>query len=212
MSVQVGAPAPKFDLESDDGTRRTLRDFDGKWLVLYFYPRDNTPGCTREAQEFTKAAPRLRKLGARVAGVSRDSVKSHCSFRDKISIGFPLLSDPGLIAHKSYSAWGEKLMYGKRIEGALRTTFLIAPNGRIAQVWRNVRVDGHADAVVAALTAATTTGGAALAKGAAAAPRAVKVKGPATPAAKATKGKVAKTSAAKAKTSKAKRRTRARRT
>jgi peroxiredoxin Q/BCP len=212
MTADVGANAPDFELESDAGARMGLRDFEGEWLVLYFYPRDNTPGCTREAQEFTKAAPRLRKLGARVAGVSRDSVKSHCSFRDKISIGFPLLSDPGLIAHKSYSAWGEKLMYGKRIEGALRTTFLIAPNGRIAQVWRNVRVDGHADAVVAALTAATTTGGAAPAKGAAAAPRAVKVKGPATPAAKATKGKVAKTSAAKAKTSKAKRRTRARRT
>ena len=156
MTLDVGAAAPDFDLESDAGERTRLRDFEGEWLVLYFYPRDNTPGCTREAQDFTRAAARLRKLGARVVGVSRDSVKSHGSFRDKIAIGFPLLSDPDLEAHRSFGAWGEKVMYGKRIEGTLRTTFLIAPNGRIAQVWRSVRVDGHADAVAAALLAATT--------------------------------------------------------
>jgi peroxiredoxin Q/BCP len=206
MTADVGANAPDFELESDAGTRIGLRDFDGEWLVLYFYPRDNTPGCTREAQEFTKAAARLRKLGARVAGVSRDSVKSHCSFRDKIAIGFPLLSDPQLTAHKSYGAWGEKLMYGKRIEGTLRTTFLIAPNGRIAEVWRNVRVDGHADAVTAALTAATTTGTTDAAR------QTVKAKGPAARGAKVTKGTASKGGAAKAKASKAKRRTRARRT
>ncbi|HTB72756.1 MAG TPA: peroxiredoxin [Polyangiaceae bacterium] len=156
MTLDVGATAPDFDLESDAGERMRLGDFEGEWLVLYFYPRDNTPGCTREAQDFTRAAARLHKLGARVVGVSRDSVKSHGSFRDKIAIGFPLLSDPDLEAHRAFGAWGEKLMYGKRIEGTLRTTFLIAPNGRIAQVWRGVRVDGHADAVVAALLAATT--------------------------------------------------------
>jgi peroxiredoxin Q/BCP len=205
MTADVGAKAPNFDLESDAGTRMGLRDFDGEWLVLYFYPRDNTPGCTREAQEFTKAAARLRKLGARVAGVSRDSVKSHCSFRDKIAIGFPLLSDPDLTAHRSYGAWGEKLMYGKRIEGALRTTFLISPNGRIAEVWRNVRVDGHADAVVAALTAATTGA-------AGAAPKTVKVKGPVARGAKVTTSKASRARAAKVKASKAKGRTRARRT
>ncbi len=154
MTADVGSTAPDFDLESDAGTRVRLADFEGEWLVLYFYPRDSTPGCTREAQDFTKAAPRLRKLGARVAGVSRDSVKSHCSFRDKFSLGFPLLSDPDLDAHRSYGAWGHKVMYGKHIEGTLRTTFLIAPNGRVAQVWRGVRVDGHADTVIDALTAA----------------------------------------------------------
>jgi peroxiredoxin Q/BCP len=159
MTLDVGAAAPDFDLESDTGERMRLRDFEGEWLVLYFYPRDNTPGCTREAQDFTRTAARLRKLGARIVGVSRDTVKSHCSFRDKISIGFPLLSDPDLEAHRSFAAWGEKLMYGKRIEGTLRTTFLIAPNGRIAQVWRNVRVDGHAGAVADALVAATSTDG-----------------------------------------------------
>lgn len=153
MSVQVGAPAPKFDLESDDGTRRTLRDFDGKWLVLYFYPRDNTPGCTREAQDFSSAAGRLRKLGAEVAGVSKDSVKSHGGFRDKFDIRFPLLSDPDLAAHKAYEAWGTKTMYGKKIEGTLRSTFLIAPDGTVAQIWKSVKVDGHADKVIAALSA-----------------------------------------------------------
>jgi peroxiredoxin Q/BCP len=156
MTADVGAPAPGFDLESDAGTRMRLGDFEGEWLVLYFYPRDSTPGCTREAQAFTQAAGRLRKLGARVAGVSKDSVKSHCTFRDKFAIGFPLLSDPELGVHTAYGAWGKKVMYGKQIEGTLRSTFLIAPNGRIAEAWRNVRVDGHADAVVAALMHATS--------------------------------------------------------
>src|ERR1700674_2715995 len=87
-----GAAAPKFDLESDAGEHVTLKDFAGKWLVLYFYPRDNTPGCTREAQDFTKAAARLKKLGAEVVGVSKDSVTSHCGFKEKIGIGFRLLS------------------------------------------------------------------------------------------------------------------------
>jgi peroxiredoxin Q/BCP len=152
MSVQVGAPAPKFELESDDGARRTLLDFKGKWLVLYFYPRDNTPGCTREAQDFSAAAGRLRKLGAEVVGVSKDSVKSHCGFRDKFALRFPLLSDPDLVAHKAYGAWGTKVMYGKKVEGTLRSTFLIAPDGSVAQIWKSVKVDGHAEKVIAALS------------------------------------------------------------
>jgi peroxiredoxin Q/BCP len=152
MSIQVGAPAPKFELEGDDGARRTLLDFKGKWLVLYFYPRDNTPGCTREAQDFSAAAARLRKLGAEVVGVSKDSVKSHCGFRDKFGLRFPLLSDPDLAAHKAYGAWGTKVMYGKKVEGTLRSTFLIAPDGTVAQVWKSVKVDGHAEKVIAALS------------------------------------------------------------
>jgi peroxiredoxin Q/BCP len=208
MTLDVGAAAPDFDLESDAGERMRLGDFEGEWLVLYFYPRDNTPGCTREAQDFTRAAARLHKLGARVVGVSRDSVKSHSSFRAKIAIGFPLLSDPDLEAHRSFAAWGEKLMYGKRIEGALRTTFLIAPNGRIAQVWRNVRVDGHADAVVAALLTATEGQGAGAAgerKGKPAAKRTTRAKtsGGAKGVAKVSAAKGA-TGAKKAKANKAK--------
>jgi peroxiredoxin Q/BCP len=156
MSADVGAAAPKFDLESDSGEHVALSAFKGKWLVLYFYPRDNTPGCTREAQDFTLIAARLRKLGAEVAGVSKDSVKSHCGFRDKFKIGFRLLSDPDLTVHKAYEAWGTKTLYGKKIEGTLRSTFLIAPDGKIARIWRNVKVNGHAEQVVEALSASAS--------------------------------------------------------
>jgi thioredoxin-dependent peroxiredoxin len=143
--------APTFNLPSDTGEQVRLADFAGKWLVVYFYPRDNTPGCTREAQDFTDAAAKLRKLGAEVVGISKDSVKSHCSFKEKIGIGFPLLSDPDLTAHKAYGAWGTKTMYGKKVEGTIRSTFLVAPDGKIARSWSGVKVDGHAEKVIAAL-------------------------------------------------------------
>jgi peroxiredoxin Q/BCP len=146
--------APKFDLESDEGSRVRLSDFEGKWLVVYFYPRDNTPGCTREAQDFTKAVARLKKLGAEVVGISKDSIKSHCGFKEKIGIKFPLLSDPDLVAHKAFGAWGTKVMYGKSVEGTLRSTFLISPEGKLVQSWKSVKVDGHVDKVLAALQAA----------------------------------------------------------
>jgi thioredoxin-dependent peroxiredoxin len=146
-----GAPAPKFDLETDEGGRATSKDFAGKWLVLYFYPRDNTPGCTREAQDFTKAASRLKKLGAEVAGVSKDSAQSHAGFKEKIGIGFRLLSDPSLEAHRAFGAWGKKVMYGKEVEGVIRSTFLVAPDGTLARSWSGVKVDGHVDKVIAAL-------------------------------------------------------------
>jgi peroxiredoxin Q/BCP len=143
--------APKFVLESDQGTRVSLDDFAGKWLIVYFYPRDNTPGCTREAADFTKAAPALKKLGAEVVGISKDSVKSHCGFRDKMGISFRLLSDPDLAAHKAYGAWGTKNMYGKKVEGTIRSTFLVSPEGKIARTWKSVKVDGHAERVIEAL-------------------------------------------------------------
>jgi peroxiredoxin Q/BCP len=149
--AEAGEPAPDFELESDGGGRVSLADFEGKWLIVYFYPKDNTPGCTREAQAFTASGPRLAKLGAAVLGISKDSVKSHCGFRDKIGIRFPLLSDPDLAAHKAYGAWGMKTMYGKKVEGTIRSTFLVAPDGTIARAWRSVKVDGHADAVEEAL-------------------------------------------------------------
>jgi len=147
----TGAKAPGFDLESDDGEQVTLGSFEGKWLVLYFYPKDNTPGCTREAQGFTAAGAQLAKLGAAVVGVSKDTAKTHCGFKEKIGIGFPLLSDPTLATHRAYGAWGKKVMYGKQVEGVIRSTFLIAPDGKVAKAWRSVKVDGHVDAVVAAL-------------------------------------------------------------
>lgn len=171
MIPDVGAAAPAFDLESDNGSRVTLADFGGQWLILYFYPRDNTPGCTLEAQDFTRIAPRLKKLGAAVAGVSKDSVKSHGSFRDKVKIGFRLLSDPERVAHEAYGAWGTKTMYGKEIEGTLRSTFLVSPAGAVARVWRSVKVKGHADAVADAIAELT---GAPAAKKAAQVPSAKK--------------------------------------
>ena len=146
-----GSAIPDFDLESDSGVRLTRADFAGRWLVLYFYPKDNTPGCTREAQDFTKAAARLKKLGAEVVGVSRDSIKSHCGFKEKIGIGFRLLSDPDLKGHRAFGAWGKKVMYGKEVEGVIRSTFLVGPDGKLVKAWRSVKVDGHVEKVLTAL-------------------------------------------------------------
>jgi thioredoxin-dependent peroxiredoxin len=153
MAVQEGAAAPKFELVSDTGAKVTSSDYAGRWLVLYFYPRDNTPGCTREAHDFTAAASRLNELGADVVGVSRDSVQSHQGFKGKCKIGFTLLSDPALAAHRAFGAWGTKTMYGKKVEGVIRSTFLVAPDGTVARVWSGVKVDGHVDKVIAALEA-----------------------------------------------------------
>jgi peroxiredoxin Q/BCP len=151
MPTKADVSAPEFDLETDEGKHISLDDFAGKWLIVYFYPRDNTPGCSREATDFTKAAPVLKKLGAEVVGVSKDSVTSHSGFREKMGITFRLLSDPKLEAHRAYGAWGIKNMYGKKVEGTIRSTFLISPKGQVARVWKNVKVNGHVDAVVAAL-------------------------------------------------------------
>jgi peroxiredoxin Q/BCP len=151
MPLEPGSKAPKFDLESDSGERIALKDFAGKWLVLYFYPKDSTPGCTREGQEFSKAAARLKKLGAQVVGVSRDSIKSHCTFKDKFKISVPLLSDPERKVHEAYGAWGTKTMYGKKVEGVIRSTFLVSPDGKIAKAWKGVKVDGHVEKVLESL-------------------------------------------------------------
>jgi thioredoxin-dependent peroxiredoxin len=151
MPLEAGSKAPKFKLESDAGSEVSLADYAGKWLVLYFYPKDNTPGCTREAQDFTKAAAKLKKLGAEVVGISKDSVKSHCGFKEKIGIKFTLLSDPELEAHEAYGAWGTKVMYGKKVQGVIRSTFLVSPDGKIAHAWRGVKVDGHVDKVLASI-------------------------------------------------------------
>jgi len=159
MTAEEGATAPAFDLESDSGHRITSDDYAGKWLVLYFYPKDNTPGCTREAHDFTAAAAKMKKLGAEVVGVSKDSVKSHCGFRDKEGIKFALLSDPELETHKAYGAWGTKTMYGKKVTGVIRSTFLVSPEGKVAKVWKGVKVDGHVDKVLAALEDAKNGGG-----------------------------------------------------
>lgn len=148
--LKEGDKAPAFDLESDEGGKVSSNDFATDKLVLYFYPRDNTPGCTRQAQAFTEQKKKIEAAGAKVIGVSRDSLKSHQSFRTKCGLGITLLSDPDLKVHKAYGAFGTKTMYGKKIEGVLRTTFII-DRGKVVRVFPNVKVDGHADAVLRAL-------------------------------------------------------------
>jgi peroxiredoxin Q/BCP len=149
--LQPGDKAPAFSLQAASGTTVSLRDYAGKTVVLYFYPKDSTPGCTREAEAFRDAAPALKKKNAVVLGVSKDSLASHCKFRDKYSLNFPLLSDPDGEVIARYGAWGEKNLYGKKSMGIIRTTVVIAPDGKIKKVFPKVKVDGHADAVLAAL-------------------------------------------------------------
>jgi peroxiredoxin Q/BCP len=151
--LEVGKKAPAFTMESSDGGVVKLSDYAGKIVVLYFYPRDNTPGCTVEANDFNKALPVLKKLGAVVLGVSKDTIASHCKFRDKFGLGFPLLSDPEGKVLESYGAWGDKVMYGKKMKGIIRSTVLIGKDGKIAQLWPKVSVKGHIDAVVEAIEA-----------------------------------------------------------
>jgi peroxiredoxin Q/BCP len=149
--LSAGDKAPAFDLPSDSGKNVKLGDYAGKTFVLYFYARDNTPGCTREAQAFTALLPKFKKAGVDVLGVSKDTVASHCGFRDTLKLKVALLSDPDLAVHKAYGAFGEKTMYGKKVNGVIRSTFLI-DKGKIKRAWASVKVDGHAEAVFEALS------------------------------------------------------------
>jgi thioredoxin-dependent peroxiredoxin len=152
--LKEGDKAPAFALESDSGKKISLADFAGKTLVVYFYPRDNTPGCTREAIAFSGARAAFEKAGATVVGVSKDSIASHCKFRDQHKLSIPLLSDPDLFVHKAFGAYGEKTMYGKKVEGVIRSTFVIDGNGIITKAFPSVKVDGHDEQVLKALSAA----------------------------------------------------------
>ena len=125
MSLTVGQPAPSFTLPSSDGGTFALDDLRGTNVVVYFYPRDNTPGCTIEAEEFRDAVPALKQLGAMVVGISKDSIASHCKFRDKFHLTFPLLSDADGHVLEAYGAWGEKMMYGKPMVGVIRSTAIV---------------------------------------------------------------------------------------
>ena len=149
--LKEGQKAPPFKLESSDGKTVSLADFAGKSVVLYFYPRDNTPGCTREAEAFRDAAAALKKKNAVVLGVSKDSIASHCKFRDKYRLNFPLLSDPDGDVLEKYGAWGEKVLYGKKSMGIIRSTVVIGPDGKIKKLFPKVKVDGHAEEVLAVL-------------------------------------------------------------
>jgi peroxiredoxin Q/BCP len=153
MAIEVGKKAPAFTLESSDGGKIKLGEQSGKVVVVYFYPRDNTPGCTIEAQEFSAAVPALKKLGAVVYGISKDTIASHCKFRDKYGLQFPLLTDADGKVMEAYEAWGDKVMYGKKMKGIIRSTVVIGKDGKIVQHWPKVRVKGHVAEVVDAVKA-----------------------------------------------------------
>jgi peroxiredoxin Q/BCP len=149
--IEPGAKAPAFTLTADDGSQVRLADLAGRPVVLYFYPKDDTPGCTKEACAFRDLAGDMKKLGATVLGVSPDDIASHAAFRDKYRLNFPLLADEGHKLAEKYGAWREKNMYGKKSMGVQRSTYLIGPDGRVAHVWKRVQVDGHDQQVLAAL-------------------------------------------------------------
>jgi peroxiredoxin Q/BCP len=152
-AASEGSKAPAFRLPRDGGGTLTLSDFSGRKLVLFFYPRADTPGCTREAIDFTRLSGPFADAGTAVLGVSADPVKAQDKFRDKHGLSVPLMSDESHKTLEAYGAWGEKSMYGKTFLGVIRTTVLIGADGRIAKMWRYVKVDGHAEAVLAAARA-----------------------------------------------------------
>lgn len=151
--IETGQKAPDFSLPSDDGSRVTLSGLRGSPVVLYFYPRDDTPGCTREACSFRDRNAELAALGARVLGVSTDDLESHGKFREKYHLDFPLLADTEHRVAEQYGAWREKVRSGKTSMGIQRSTFLIDAEGIVRKVWRNVEVEGHDQQVIEALKA-----------------------------------------------------------
>lgn len=151
MSIALGKKAPAFELPSSEGGTISLRDLAGRYAVIFFYPKDNTPGCTLEAQGFRDAKERIEALGARVLGVSKDSLASHAKFREKHGLNFPLLSDPEGTMIEAYGAWGEKVLYGKRSMGIIRSTVILDPKGKVVAHFPKVKVQGHVDEVIARL-------------------------------------------------------------
>lgn len=146
-----GDKAPDFKLEGDDGKTHTLKEFSGKTLILYFYPKDNTPGCTVEACEFRDEAPTYKKRKAVVVGVSPDSIASHGKFRDKHDLNFLLLADPDHEVAEAYGAWGDKVLYGRKFKGIIRSTFVIDGKGKVQSAQYKVSPKGHARAILESL-------------------------------------------------------------
>ena len=146
--LAVGNKAPSFELPNQNGNIVKLSDFSGKWLVAYFYPRDDTPGCTVEAKEFTELKKMFEANGATILGVSPDNEAKHCKFIDKHGLKIDLLADSEKSMLSDYGVWQEKSMYGKTYMGVVRTTYLIDPDGNIAEAWTKVKAKGHADAVL----------------------------------------------------------------
>jgi peroxiredoxin Q/BCP len=149
-AIDEGDKAPAFAIETDGAKKVSLKDFAGKPLVLYFYPKDDTSGCTKEAVDFSGAAAAFKKAGITVLGVSKDSVASHEKFRKKHALTIILGSDPEGAMIESYGSWVEKSMYGRKYTGIDRSTFLIDAKGKVAKIWRKVRVPGHVEEVLSA--------------------------------------------------------------
>ncbi len=146
-ALQIGEQAPDFSLPRDGGDTVTLDDFHGHYLIIYFYPKDDTPGCTAEAVDFTALHAKIKLINGRVIGVSKDTVAKHDKFVAKHDLTIPLLSDAEGDMCESYGVWVEKNMYGRKYMGIERATYLIGPTGKILQIWRKVRAKGHAEAV-----------------------------------------------------------------
>jgi peroxiredoxin Q/BCP len=143
--------APNFKIPSSNNQEFELKKNKNKFLIIYFYPRDNTPGCTNEAKDFSKLYKEFKELNCEIFGISKDSIESHKKFISKFKIPFQLLSDEKIVALKKYRAWGEKSMYGKKFMGIKRTTVLISPKGKIIKIWNNVKVKEHAKEVLSCL-------------------------------------------------------------
>jgi peroxiredoxin Q/BCP len=148
-----GDKAPTFSLPDQNGKKVSLRDFKGQPVVVYFYPRDDTPGCTKEACQFNDNLRTFEKAGVAVLGISPDKAEKHVNFRSKYKLKFPLLTDADKKVMEKYGAWGEKTMYGKKTVGTIRSTFLVGPNGKIQRAWYHVKADGHAEKVLAEIGA-----------------------------------------------------------
>ena len=153
--LEIGQEAPHFTLPRDGGGEVSLSDFLGRKIVVYFYPKDDTPGCTKEAIGFTEAAAKFDELDVTVLGISKDTVAKHEKFRDKHNLSIALLSDADATTCEDFGVWVEKNMYGKTYMGIERATFLIDENGKLAKIWRKVKVAGHVDDVLSAIQAAS---------------------------------------------------------
>ena len=149
--IKENSKAPNFKLPSSNNKDFELNKSLKKYLVIYFYPRDNTPGCTNESKDFSKLYKEFKKLNSEIIGISKDNIESHKKFINKFKIPFQLLSDEKIVALKKYGAWGEKSMYGKKFMGIKRTTVLISPKGKIIKIWNNVKVKDHAKEVLSCL-------------------------------------------------------------
>ena len=149
--MKIGLKAPNFDSKSTNKINFSLKDYLGKFVILYFYPKDDTPGCTIEANDFNKLLPQFKKLNCEIFGISKDNLKSHDKFKEKYKLKFDLLSDEELTVLKKFKVWGKKKFMGREFMGIFRTTFLIDKKGKILKIWENVKVKDHAKEVLETL-------------------------------------------------------------